>query len=235
MLDCNSTICLIIMPKRPSMPPQTAHNIPISLLWKQDIPLRWCSTPTNSSRLRFSKSKIRSKSASNSAVWQSMPHELFTVSPQGREAIRRGRGGKPCVFQLHSPHPQICYNHQIATHIPVCGPTIWPSATWFPFLFGCLVHPLMIGWVDIFQHLLRTGIRYIQWTKMWNWKQIYIQNAFWKSYDVFLSRYLHLAFYWSYSLTFEWNQTNCTGVVPAVMNLQKNYKICTLSWTTNFK
>ena len=71
-------------------------------LWKQDIPLRWCSTPTNSSRLRFSKSKNRSASASNSAVWQSTPHEQFTVSPRGREAIRQGRGGKPCVFQLHT-------------------------------------------------------------------------------------------------------------------------------------
>ena len=48
------------------------------------------------------RARLLSKSASNSAVWQSMPHAQFTVSPRGREAIRQGRGGKPCVFQLHT-------------------------------------------------------------------------------------------------------------------------------------
>ena len=119
-------------------------------------------------------------------VCRSMPHEQFTVSPRG-QAIRRGRGGKPCVFQLHT-HRSATTTGSQPTFLCVDPPSDQTPSGSLSFLAVLYIHCI---------------------------------------YDQ-MSRHHHLAFYSSYFLTWDWNQTNCTGVVPAVMNLQKisNYDYC---------
>ena len=124
-------------------------------------------------------------------LWQSMmkysPRTVHRFPPRGRQAIRRGRGGKPCVFQLHT-HRSTTTTGSQPTFLCVDPPSDQTPSGSLSFLVVLYIHCI---------------------------------------YDQ-MSRHHHLAFYSSYFLTSDWNQTNCPDVVPAVMNPQKisNYDYC---------
>ena len=115
------------------------------------------------------------------------PTNSSPFPPRGRQAIRRGRGGKPCVFQLPT-HRSATTSGSQPTFLCVDPQSDQTPSGSLSFLAVLYIHCI---------------------------------------YDQ-MSRHHHLAFYSSYFLTWNWNQTHCTGVVPAVMNLQKisNYDYC---------